>query len=369
MHWNRSLLASRLGTLMCLLAGVGCSGGDRPSAAIEGNTSAGPMPTPAAVPRPGASLADGGAGDAAPQATAPPWEVLAKDMLRPTWLHVDAQSYYWVSEATGEGAIMKLARSGGAPVKLAQGLVQPDSLQIDDSSAFWLGYGMHAGIQRVSLAGGAPEELVSVSAPVPIRQTALDGTHLYYTNAAAGSVVRVGKNGADGKTLASGLAGPVSIAVDSSGVYVAESGDDGAIVRVDHAGNNGKTRLATHRPGPHGIVLTDSDVFWIDDGAFDVGKGVTVGGAIVRMPKAGGSAQPVVAADGASALLIDGAFAYYAVADAIMRAPVAGGPGTVVAAKQPEPRSLAVDATHVYWTTLGTSEHGYADGEVRRLPK
>lgn len=181
--------------------------------------------------------------------------------------------------------------------------------------------------------------------------------------------MRIDKDGGDGKTLASGLAGPVSIAVDDSGVYVAESGDDGAIVRVVHEGGGGETRLVTHQPGPHGIVLTDTEVFWIDDGAFDVAKGATVGGAIMRVSKAGGAAQQVVAADGATALLVDGGFAYYSVADAIMRAPLAGGAGAVVAAKQHEPRSLAVDATHVYWTTLGTPEHGYADGDVRRLPK
>jgi hypothetical protein len=362
-------LVSRLGTLALLVAAVGCSGADRPAPGVEG--AAAPMSP--IQPGSGASLADGGTGTSvAPgqQDPANPWEVVAKELLRPTWLHVDAQSFYWVSEATGDGAIMKLARTGGAPVKLAHGLVQPDSLQVDDTSAFWLGYGTHAGIQKVSLAGGDVEDLVPVSAPVPIRQTAIDDGHVYYTNAASGSVGRVDKHGGDGKTLASGLSGPVAIAVDSSGVYVAESGDDGAIVRVLHSGGGGTARIATHRPGPHGIVLTDTDILWIDDGVWDVAKSATVGGAIVRLSKAGGSApQQLAAAEGASALLVDGGYAYYTVAGSVMRVSLSGGVATAVASKQHEPRSLAVDAKYIYWTTLGTPEKGYADGEVRRLPK
>jgi hypothetical protein len=361
-------LVSHLATLSLLVVAVGCSGADRPAPGVEG--AAAPMSP--IQPGSGASLADGGTGSSvAPgqQDPASPWEVVAKDLLRPTWLHVDAQSFYWVSEST-DGSIMKLARSGGSPVKLAHGLVQPDSLQVDDSSAFWLGYGTHAGIERVSLTGGDVEDIVPVSVPVPIRQTAIDDGHVYYTNAASGSVGRVDKHGGDGKTLASGLSGPVAIAVDSSGIYVAESGDDGAIVRVLHAGGGGAARIATHRPGPHGIVLTDTDVLWIDDGAWDVGKSATVGGAIVRLSKAGGSApQQLAAAEGASALLVDGGYAYYTVADSVMRVSLSGGAATVVASKQHEPRSLAVDAKYIYWTILGTPEKGYADGEVRRLPK
>lgn len=361
-------LASRLGTLSLVVA-AGCSGADRPSPAVEG--AVGQMAP--SQPGSGASLADSGAGTAvspAQQDPANPWEVVAKELLRPTWLHVDAQSFYWVSEATGDGAIVKLSRTGGAPIKLAHGLVQPDSLQVDGTSAFWLGYGTHAGIQRVSLAGGDVEDIVPVSAPVPIRQTAIDDEHVYYTNAASGSVGRVDKHGGDGKVLASGLSGPVAIAVDSSGVYVAESGDDGAIVKVPRSGGGGITRIATHRPGPHGIVLTDDDVFWIDDGAYDVGKGKTVGGAIVRLAKTGSAApQVLAAADGASALLVDGSHVYYTVADTVMHVSLSGGAPTVVASKQHEPRSLAVDGKYVYWTILGTPDHGYADGEVRRLPR
>jgi hypothetical protein len=62
----------------------------------------------------------------------------------------------------------------------------------------------------------------------------------------------------------------------------------------------------------------------------------------------------------ASADVLDGAIA---------RVPVAGGTVEVIAPRQFLPNELAVDATHVYWTTRGVPPN-YRDGSnVFRVPK
>jgi hypothetical protein len=295
--------------------------------------------------------------------------VLAKEQRRPSWLRVDAQNLYWVLDAAGTGAIMKMPVGGGPATTLVSDIVQPDSLQVDGTSAYWLAYGPQAGIHKASLTGGPALDLVSAGAPVPIRQIAVYEGDTYYSNAPAGAVMKVRNDGTGAPTtLASGLGGPTSLAVDGSGVYVAETGDSGAIAWIPNGGG-APMRLATGQPAPHAVALTSDEVFWVDDGAFDVATGATVGAAIMKIAKSGGSPRQVVSASGVTALMVDGSFLYYCLADAVMRAPLAGGAPIVFAPNQREPRSLASDAKHIYWASSGTPDRMYADGDVRRLAK
>jgi hypothetical protein len=58
--------------------------------------------------------------------------VLATDQQSPTSVRIDGTYVYWINEAIGSspGAVMRVERSGGTPVALAQNLQQPKALSV-----------------------------------------------------------------------------------------------------------------------------------------------------------------------------------------------------------------------------------------------
>lgn len=348
---------------------------DRPRAAsYDSGRSAQPRSAPApgstaldVVPDAGSDAAIG-APDAGEDAAVVVGELMATEQLRPTALHVAGDSLYWLLDAIGQGAVMKMAIGGGAPVAVAKGLVQPSSLQIDASAAYWIAYGDQAGIHKVPLAGGPTTQLVSSSTPMPIQRLALDATHVYFSDVADGSVKKVDKGGGPTVTVHAGLSGPTDLAIDELGVYVIESGDSGAIVRLPLDGGAPVT-LASAQPDPRGLLLTETHVYWFNGGAFDGVTQTVIGAAVMRAPKSGGAAAAIAPTEGVSAIAVDDASIWIAVDDAVLRAPVTGGEALAVAPMQQHPRSVATGGSFIYWTNAGTPAEGFTDGSVRRLAK
>ena len=371
---NRDILAPIIGApcLTLVFLAACSSAGSKPApsrgsaGAANGTGNAARTPIAPAAQSDAATDALAEGGDAAPEMIG---EAVARQQLRPNWITLDGANMYWLNDGAGQGAIVKKPIKGGTPTVLVAGLVQPDSLRTDGSSAYWIAFGEQAGIHKVSLAGGAAADLVISAAPVPIRQIALDADFVYWTDGPGGSVLRVSKSGGTPSSFSAALHGPSSIAIDASGVYVVESGEAGAIVRIP-SGGGAAERLAEGQAEPHSLVLTAQDVFWVNGGAFDTMTQKQLNAAVMRMPKSGGAPVVVVSADSASALAVDGASVYYAAGDSLMRAPAGGGgAASVFASGQTSPRSIAADATFVYWTNAGTVPKEYLDGDVRRLAK
>lgn len=354
----------RLGLGLALaMAAAACSEGRPPA---SGGTVA-PDGGVAAGRDAGAQTTDAGAdGDAA--ATAGVGEVLAKDQLKPAWLRHDAQSLYWVQESSTDGSIMKMPLAGGAPATIAKGIVQPDSLRIDDGFAYWIAYGDQGGIHRTSLAGGAVADLVTAPVPIPFRGLALDANYVYYTDAPAGAVRRVPKTGGPPMDVATGLSGPSDIVVDGTEVYVIETGEVGAIAKVPAEGG-APVRIAQNQAAPGSLFVTASDVYWIDAGLFDTATQKYVGAGVMKVAKTGGGAPAMIAAaDGAGALFVDGGDVYFTVDDVVMRLRGAGAPAPF-AAMQAQPRGVVVAGPHVLWANAGTAPKNFQDGDIRRLAK
>lgn len=146
-----------------------------------------------------------------------------------------------------------------------------------------------------------------------------------------GSIVKVPLAGGAPIELSRSDESPMGVAVDDGHVYFTNGGAEhsaGMITRVDKDGT-GKTLLASGLEWPNGIAVDDDAVYWTEGGNSD-GSSVPddrIGARVMRLDKAGGAPLPL-------------------------------------ATRQRNPESIAVDATHVYWTNSGGSA-GAAGGVMR----
>jgi stigma-specific protein Stig1 len=102
-------------------------------------------------------------------------------------------------------------------------------------------------------------------------------------------------------------------------------------------------RLAAFSTSRVDLAVDDTNVYWTTDAPQ---------GSVKKMPKRGG---PISTLDSASAdrIAVDQGYVYWANTDSVMRAPVAGGPTTTVAAGQRDLDFIAVSGPYLYWSLNG----------------
>ncbi|MBX3131111.1 MAG: hypothetical protein KF718_30605 [Polyangiaceae bacterium] len=184
---------------------------------------------------------------------------------------------------------------------------------------------------------------------------ALDASHVYFTRApssGSGLVQRVPKTGGAVETLAAGQSRPRSLVVDQTHVYFTTP-TSGEVKRVRKDGA-ALTVLASFQNFPEGIAVAGSWLFWVRSSA--------PGGKLMRLALPDG--QPEVLVDGindAWALAEHSGWLYYtagststSVSPRIQRFGASWSPGTppeTLALIDLGMHALAVDATHVYYST------------------
>jgi hypothetical protein len=196
--------------------------------------------------------------------------------------------------------------------------------------ASWLFYsGAKAGLASSGSTNRRPAvEVLASAGGLPIA-LALDAQAVYWTTHGAdrnsGAIMKVPIGGGTPVTLAVGP-GPAGIALDEEQVYWADT-EEGIIRRVAKAGG-ASTVLALHQNRPTALACYGGTLFWTND-APAAGSGDAQGSIVsLRLP----AAEPRTIASG-----------------------------------QPEPSSLSVDSTGVYWTVRGTPRRRYLDGALLRV--
>jgi len=235
----------------------------------------------------------------------------------------------------------------GGPVVIAP-RITPTNLAADDTHVYWTSF--DGTLLRCPADGCATRpELVALTeevafGPVPLT---LDDERVFWTTRregqASGAIMTAPKDGsATATVLVDKVHSPMSIAVDRTNVYWTEARSIGAVKACLLTGCNGEPQvIASQQQYPGRLKVRDGAAYWF------------------------------VPEDGSPRFLDD--YTSDPILGSLLTCPVTGcgsGP-TILASNQLGPRAIAVDATHVYWTSFGeekrAQERRYFDGDVKRM--
>lgn len=215
---------------------------------------------------------------------------------------IDETHVYWAERS----AILKVPKTGGEPVTLAETEGMPISVAVDETDVYWTRYQPGDRLQRVPKAGGPVTTLALDHEGGSFLQLALDATSVYWIRGE--EILRIPKNGGESEiavgskdTVDGGPATVLAFAVDDTSIYWS---DGRQILRKPKCGGD-TTVLAAEPQSAQGLVVAGDSLFWVND------------------PR--GTDQ-----------------------DEIRRVPIVGG-NVVHLTPAPDPRGLAADAEHLYW--------------------
>jgi hypothetical protein len=272
---------------------------------------------------------------------------------------VDQQNVYFAMERSAtDGAIAKVAKSGGAPTVLATDFTMavwsPDiaskPFAIDATNLY---YTSLTGIMKLPLAGGAPQKL---SAAVPVSLLAVPSENAIYLTGndddskQCCEISRMATAGGEHTALSLDLTTGGALAVDATNVYAFQA--DG-VVSIPRAGGDftvlaqGEYANGVGYTVGQAIAVDDASIYWTYIGSGDFHDNLD--GKVLKVAKTGGA--PVVLADKQDApwaIAIDDANVYYTAGKGVWRVSKGGGAPSPVGSGCWEPRGLALDATNVY---------------------
>lgn len=187
--------------------------------------------------------------------------------------------------STWDGSVQRVAKGGGPPEVLIDGLWNTYAIDVDDTHVYF-GHQVedHQEIWRVPVGGGAPDRIVlAVENPWDL---AVDDEFVYYAEMNAGRIMRVAKGGGEPVELAGGWVGTVRLVVDDADVIftacLTGECDSQELYAVPKQG--GDVRLLATVPRADGIALAGPNIV--------VGK--PVDGTVVAVPRAGGEPWELV---------------------------------------------------------------------------
>lgn len=223
---------------------------------------------------------------------------------------------FWTNDVPDGATVESCSASGGGGAVLDTGAGQ--GIVTDGARVLWA---MKSGtIEHCPLSGCAGAPAVFLSGMSGLRMLVVAGADLYF--GASKTIGRCPLSGCPGGT-------PTIVYSGTSNVF--------------------------------GVAVDQTSFYWVDD---------LDDGSVFSCPLAGCPASPKVLATGVKKphmIATDGASVYFTSKDptdgAVLKCPVGGCPGgkpTVLAAKQRDPKAIALDATHVYWGV---------EGGIYKLPK
>lgn len=181
---------------------------------------------------------------------------------------VDATHVY----VTGTAGLSRIAKQGGQLESIVA-IPGADSLAVDEKNVYVraIGPDSMAHILRVEKLGMASEDLLPAE-PLAYhyfsQELAVDATHVYWVDSSGGTISRIPKDGGTKEVLASGVADPVSIAVDEAFVYFTVRGktggslEDRAVAKVPKKGGDISYIAHGSQVSAYGLAVDATNAYW-----------------------------------------------------------------------------------------------------------
>ncbi|WP_437611740.1 hypothetical protein WMF20_06875 [Sorangium sp. So ce834] len=314
--------------------------------------------------------------------------VLAARQRSPMSLAVSDEAVFWTEQgslsAPADGAVKRVARTGGRPETLASGQAAPRQIALGEGGrVFWTNHGIgnrESALMRLIVGSNKPERLLdepSSGRPGALEGLATNGDRLFWTQLS-------GSPGEPGSVGQMELSRRVAEPVFDAGSYPYRiAAADSVVCWTDHgAGETGEVRcreadaaapviVGDRESTPYGIALDARDpveVFWVN-----YRSGEVVRGAV------DGSRRDVLVegCKGPYGVALDEQLIYWTnrgdgTVKALPRGAAPGvgcGAGQVLtlAEGQRSPGAIAAPAGAIYWVNEGSA--GEADGAVVRRAK
>lgn len=212
------------------------------------------------------------------------------------------------------------------PLALARDQQHPSAIALDEDAVYWTD-AVAGTVMKVDRRGGTPVALARrLRCPLSL---AVDATSVWVTtHDEDGAVLRIGKNdGAVAKEVVGSQVFPQCIAVDEHQVYWTNGGDDhdnGTVCSVSRRGG-AINLLATGEVGPQGLGLDSDGVYWL-----------TRDDHIRRVAKSGGEVHTLHCPS-------------EAVEELLAQGGQTSSAGQVLSTRPPRVRRIVVDEEQVYW--------------------
>ncbi len=243
------------------------------------------------------------------------------------------------------------------------------SATIDATRVYWTVPDVDGGVFSVAKDGSHPITIATAQAGP--EGAFADETNLFWTDISTGAVLRSNPDGSDTVThYDPGAVGGLGILADATNVYwvATYAGEVYSAPRAGLADGGAPTILASSGTYAWGIAQDATNIYWTDEGGYAVMM-PTPPGTIMSVPKDGsGPAQMVVGGQvDPKFIAVDATGIYWTdqgAGTALRLTPGSTQPQILFTGAQPF--GLALDATYLYVSTVGTDN---SDGTVVRLPK
>lgn len=238
---------------------------------------------------------------------------------------------------------------------------------VGDFVVWSTGYGRS--LELSSVANGSRGQLAMIRGNAFVTKIAADDTHVYFLDYGGPTVKRasVPEGVVDVVTFVEdGMADFGGIAVGAEHVYFAMRGSGNVWRAAKDLSDQGGAQLVASGASPSDVALDDTHVYWVDDTEQRISR--------LAFDQVGTGRAPamVYQGTGLGTLTVDATHVYFGDGGTIRRAVKSGQDEGIetLATEQGASWDIAVDETHVYWTSTSNetlARVGLSGGEVETL--
>jgi hypothetical protein len=234
-------------------------------------------------------------------------------------------------------------------------------MAIDDSYVYFTDNGDNS-LRRVPKCGG-DAVLLAQTQNFPGEVVALGGSVFWNNQSLAGSIESIPRGGGATQTLASWTFNePRGLVADASRLYFSVEAGDSSLRGVSAVALDGGAVVMLSKYLASALALDDTSLYG--------GSPADGGLNILRIPKSGGDATSIVSTADVNGIAVDATHLYWTTRlelpnGTLSRIAKSGGPPTILAMLHRSPGPIALDDRCVYW-----GDNGYmpATGTIGRVP-